>query len=93
MENKLQSRPVKADLRSSREMIRPPTLILFLIAFWFLKLICLGLMVASKLIFEMHIKTVLARENKSIGLLCKSQWLFPRSSLVTSEFFVKFHLD
>ena len=46
-------------------------------------------MVASKLIFEMHIKTVLARENKSIGLLCKS----PRSSLVTSEFFVKFHLD
>ena len=43
----------------------------------------LGLHLDSKLTFDIHIKTILTKVNRTIGLLRKFQQVLPRPSLVT----------
>ena len=43
----------------------------------------LGLVLDSKLTFNEHIKNILSKVNKAIGLLCTFQPVLPRSSLLT----------
>ena len=46
------------------------------------------------LIFDMHIKTIVAKVNETIGLLRLFQWVLLRSSLaVIYKSFVRLHLD
>ena len=52
----------------------------------------LGLVLDSKLTFNEHIKHILAKVNKSIGLLYKFQPVLPRSSLLTIyKTFIRIH--
>ena len=54
----------------------------------------LGLVLDSKLTFIKHIKHILYKVNKSIGLLCKLQPVLPRSSLLTIyKTFIRGHFD
>ena len=43
----------------------------------------MGLVLDSKLTFNEHIKNILSKINKAIGLLCTFQPILPRSSLLT----------
>ena len=55
---------------------------------------CLGLHLDSKLSFDIHIKTILTKVNKTIGLLRKFQQVLPRPSFITIyKAFVRPHLD
>ena len=48
----------------------------------------------TKLNFQEHIKTILAKVNKTVGLLRKLQNILPRESLLTIfKSFVRPHLD
>ena len=54
----------------------------------------LGLHLDSKLSFDIHIKTVLTKVNRTIGLLQKFQQVLPRPSLITIyKAFIRPHLD
>ena len=43
----------------------------------------LGMVLDCKLNFEEHLKTIVNKINKTIGLLCKFQNFLPRKSLLT----------
>ena len=48
----------------------------------------------SKLFFDIHLKTVLTKVNKAIGLLRKFQQVLPRRSLITIyKAFMRPHID
>ena len=54
----------------------------------------LGLHLDSKLSFDIHIKTILTKVNRTIGLLRKFQQVLPRPSLITIyKAFIRPHLD
>ena len=54
----------------------------------------LGLHLDSKLSFDIHIKTILTKVNRIIGLLWKFQQVLPRTSLITIyKAFIRPHLD
>ena len=54
----------------------------------------LGLHLDSKLSFHIHIKTILTKVNRTIGLLRKFQQVLPRPSLITIyKAFIRPHLD
>ena len=54
----------------------------------------LGLHLDPKLSFDIHIKTILTKVNRIIGLLWKSQQVLPRTSLITIyKAFIRPHLD
>ena len=54
----------------------------------------LGMILDTKLNFQEHIKNILTKGNKSIGLLRKLQNILPRRSLLTIfKSFVRTHLD
>ena len=54
----------------------------------------MGLVLDSKLTFNEHIKHILSKVNKSIGLLRKFQPVLPRSSLLTIyKTFIRSHFD
>ena len=54
----------------------------------------LGLHLDSKLSFDIHIKTILTKVNRIIGLLWKFQQVFPRTSLITIyKAFIRPQLD
>ena len=47
----------------------------------------------TKLNFQEHIKNILTKVNKTIGLLQKLQNIFPRRSLAIFKSFVRPHID
>ena len=54
----------------------------------------LGMMLDTNLSYEHHIKSILNKVNKTIGLLRKSQLTLPRQSLITIyKTFIRPHLD
>ena len=54
----------------------------------------LGMFLDCKLNFEEHLKTIVNKINKTIGLLRKFQNFLPRKSLLTIyKFFIRPHLD
>ena len=54
----------------------------------------LGMMLDSNLSYEHHVKSILNRVNKTIGLLCKFQLLLLRHSLITIyKTLIRPHLD
>ena len=54
----------------------------------------LGLHLDSQLFFDIHIKTILAKANRTIGLLRKFQQVLPRPSLITIyKAFIRPYLD
>ena len=54
----------------------------------------LGLHLDPKLSFDIHIKTILTKVNRIIGLLWKFQQVLPRTSLITIyKAFIRPHLD
>ena len=54
----------------------------------------LGLHLDSKLSFDIHIKTILTKVNRIIGLLWKFQQVLPRTSLIPIyKAFIRPHLD
>ena len=54
----------------------------------------LGMFLDSKLNFSEHLKTILQKTNKTIGLLRKLQTLLPRAPLITIyKSFIRPHLD
>ena len=54
----------------------------------------LGMILDSNLIYGHHIKSILNRVNKTIGLLCKFQLIHPRHSLIVIyKTFIRPHLD
>ena len=54
----------------------------------------LGMFLDCKLNFEEHLKTIVNKINKTIGLLCKFQNFLPRKSLLTIyKSFIRPHLD
>ena len=54
----------------------------------------LGLHLDSKLFFDIHIKIILTKVNRTIGLLPKFQQVLPRPSLITIyKVFIRPHLD
>ena len=54
----------------------------------------LGLYLDSKLSFDIHIKTILAEVNRTMGLLRKFQQVLPRPSLITIyKAFIRPRLD
>ena len=54
----------------------------------------LGLHLDSKLYISIHIKTILTKVNRTIGLLRKFQQVLPRPSLITIyKAFIRPHLD
>ena len=54
----------------------------------------LGVALDNSLSFENHLKMILNKVNKTIGLLCKLQNMLPRSSLLTIyKSFIRPHLD
>ena len=54
----------------------------------------LGMMLDSNLSYEHHIKSILNKVNKTIGLLCKFQLILSRHSLITiHKTFTRPHLD
>ena len=54
----------------------------------------LGMILDSNLSYEHHIKSVLNKVNKTIGLLLKFQLILPRHSLITIyKIFIRSHLD
>ena len=54
----------------------------------------LGMMLDSNLSYEHHIKSILNKVNKTIGLLRKFQLILPRHSLITIyKTFIRAHLD
>ena len=53
----------------------------------------LGAVLDNRLSFEDHLKMILNKVNKNIGLLCKLQNILPRSALLTIyKFFIRPHL-
>ena len=53
----------------------------------------LGIFLDSKLNFSEHLKTILQKTNKTIGLLYKLKTLLPRAPLITIyELFIRPHL-
>ena len=53
-----------------------------------------GIMLDSNLSYEHHIKSILNKVNKTIGLLRKFQLILPRHSFITSyKTFIRPHLD
>ena len=50
---------------------------------WFNSQIQSGIMLDSNLSYEQHMKSILNKVNKMIGLLCKFQLILPRHSLIT----------
>ena len=54
----------------------------------------LGIFLDCKLNFEEHLKTIVNKINKTIGLLCKFQNFLPRKSLLTIyKSFIQPHFD
>ena len=54
----------------------------------------LGMLLDDKLSYEHHLKFVLNKVKKTIGLLCKFQQILPRQSLITIyKSFIRPHLD
>ena len=54
----------------------------------------LGLHLDPKLSFDIHIKTILTKVKRTIGLLRKFQQVLPRPSLITiDKAFIRLHLD
>ena len=54
----------------------------------------MGLHLDSKLSFDIHIKTILTKVNRTIGLLRKFQQVLPRKSLIAiSKTFIRLRLD
>ena len=54
----------------------------------------MGLYLDSRLFFEIHIKTILTKVNRTIGLLRKFQQVLPRPSLIPIyKSFIRPHLD
>ena len=52
-----------------------------------------GAVLNNRLSFEDHLKMILNKVNKNIGLLCKLQNILPRSALLTIyKFFIRPHL-
>ena len=46
----------------------------------------------TKLDFDLHLKNVQSKVNKTIGLLCKLQNILPRESLICKSF-IRPHID
>ena len=53
----------------------------------------LGMIFDSKLSFNEHLKSVLKKISKTVGLLWKLQGILPRTSLITIYIFARPHLD
>ena len=53
----------------------------------------LGMIFDSKLSFDEHLKSVLKKISKTVGLLWKLQGILPRTSLITIYIFARPHLD
>ena len=53
----------------------------------------LGMIFDSKLSFEEHLKSVLKKISKTVGLLRKFQGILPRTSLTIHKLFARPHLD
>ena len=53
----------------------------------------LGMIFDSKLSFDEHLKSVLKKISKTVGLLWKLQGILPRTSSITIYIFVRPHLD
>ena len=61
---------------------------------WFNSQIQSGIMLDSNLSYEQHMKSILNKVNKTIGLLCKFQLILSRHSLITIyKTFIRPHLD
>ena len=54
----------------------------------------LGIILNSKLTFEVHYKTILSKANRTIGILRKLRYLLQREAFITIyEAFARTHLD